>query len=193
MKRSHGNMVKGQVCLKGGGGGGVTWDFFYLIFFKVYHFYNQKLFYSQQNFIVHFEENSFFSVTIFFMKKSHSNLTKNERVCMCDEGWCVGSGQERGCLREGWVNFLKYLKRGWNRKEGRGNKIKKGGDNFCQGVGALKRRRLEPPYELWQIGGWVAWVKQLRGSSRSREFTKFWLESINFWHGLALIKNLAWV
>ena len=40
-------------------------------------------------------------------------------------------------LREGGGNCLKYLKRGWNRKEGRGSKdLKK--------VGGL-----ETPYELW--------------------------------------------
>ena len=37
---------------------------------------------------------------------------------------------------------LKYLKRGWNRKEGRGNKdFKKGGCKQDQGVSALKRGR----------------------------------------------------
>ena len=30
------------------------------------------------------------------MKKSHSRLSKNEPVCMCKEGWCVGLGQEEG-------------------------------------------------------------------------------------------------
>ena len=33
----------------------------------------------------------------------------------------------------------KYLKRGWNRKEGRGNKDFKKGDKLGQGVGASKR------------------------------------------------------
>ena len=48
-------------------------------------------------------------------------------------------------------NCLKYLKRGWNRKEGKGYKdFKKGGGKLSQGVGALKRGRLEPPYELWK-------------------------------------------
>ena len=42
--------------------------------------------------------------------------------------------------REGGGNCLKYLERGWNRKEGRGNKdLKKGGGGkLGQGVGALK-------------------------------------------------------
>ena len=40
-------------------------------------------------------------------------------------------------MREGGGNCLKYLKRWWNRKEGKGNKdFKKEGG---QGVGALKR------------------------------------------------------
>ena len=43
-------------------------------------------------------------------------------------------------LREVGENCLKYLKRGWNRKEGRGNKdFKKGGGKLGQGVDALKK------------------------------------------------------
>ena len=43
-------------------------------------------------------------------------------------------------LREGGGNCLKYLKKGWNRKEGGGNKVfKKGGGKPSQGLGALKR------------------------------------------------------
>ena len=43
-------------------------------------------------------------------------------------------------MREGGGNSLKYLKRGWNRKEGRGNKDfrRGGGCKIGQGVGALK-------------------------------------------------------
>ena len=41
-------------------------------------------------------------------------------------------------LREGGGNCRKYLKRGWNRKEGRGNKDFKKGSKLGQGVGALK-------------------------------------------------------
>ena len=52
------------------------------------------------------------------MKKSHSKLSKNEPVCMCKEGWCVGLGQEWGPLHKGSLNCLKYLKRVLNRKEG---------------------------------------------------------------------------
>ena len=45
---------------------------------------------------------------------------------MCNGDWLVGLGQEG--LREGGGNCLKYLKRGWNRKDGWGNKdFKKGG------------------------------------------------------------------
>ena len=40
---------------------------------------------------------------------------------------------------EGGWNCLKYLKKGWNRKEGRGNKDFKKGGKLGQGVGALKR------------------------------------------------------
>ena len=42
-------------------------------------------------------------------------------------------------MREGEGNCLKYLKRRWNRKEGRGNKDFKKEGNLGQGVGALKR------------------------------------------------------
>ena len=36
-------------------------------------------------------------------------------------------------MREGGGNCLKYLKKGWKRKEGRGSKyFKKGGGNLCQ-------------------------------------------------------------
>ena len=41
---------------------------------------------------------------------------------MCMEGRSVGLGQERGCLREGGGNCLKYLQSGWNRKEERVSK-----------------------------------------------------------------------
>ena len=41
-------------------------------------------------------------------------------------------------MREGGGNSLKYLKRGWNRKEGRGNKVFKKGGKLGQGVGVLK-------------------------------------------------------
>ena len=50
---------------------------------------------------------------------------------------------------------LKYLKRGWNTKEGRANKDFKKGGKLGQGVGALKSGGggggaggVEPPYEL---------------------------------------------
>ena len=50
---------------------------------------------------------------------------------------------------------LKYLKRGWNTKEGRANKDFKKGGKLGQGVGALKGGGggggvggVEPPYEL---------------------------------------------
>ena len=54
-------------------------------------------------------------------------------------------------MREGGGNCLKYLKRGWNRKEGRGNKdFKKGGQAGSRG-GCLKKGGLEPPYKLWLL------------------------------------------
>ena len=41
-------------------------------------------------------------------------------------------------LHEGGGNCLKYLERGWNRKEGSGHKDFKKGGKLGQGVGALK-------------------------------------------------------
>ena len=52
---------------------------------------------------------------------------------------------------EGWRNCLKYLQRGWNRKEGRENKdFKKGGQAGSKG-GCLKKGGLEPSYELCDL------------------------------------------
>ena len=60
-------------------------------------------------------------------------------------------------MREGRGNCLKYLKRGWNRTEGRGHKdFGKEGGKLGQGVGgALKTRGLEPLYELWTMSQFV--------------------------------------
>ena len=52
-------------------------------------------------------------------------------------GICVGGG-----------NCLKYLKRGGTEKRGEYTKILKREDKLDQGVGALKKWGLEPPYEL---------------------------------------------
>ena len=41
---------------------------------------------------------------------------------MCKEGWSVRLGVEGGCLHESLGNCPKYLKRGWNGKEGKENK-----------------------------------------------------------------------
>ena len=53
------------------------------------------------------------------------------------EGWCVGLGQ--AWVPWGWGNYRKYLKRGWNRKKGRGNKDFKKGEAGSRG-GCLKKR-----------------------------------------------------
>ena len=54
-------------------------------------------------------------------------------------------------MREGGGNYLKYLKREWDRKEGRRNKDfkKRGGESGSRG-GCLKKGGggHEPPYEL---------------------------------------------
>ena len=57
----------------------------------------------------------------------------------------VGLGQ-KGVPRVAG-NCLKYLKRGWNRKEGKGKKDFKRGGKLDQGVGALKKAGGE--------GGWA--------------------------------------
>ena len=43
---------------------------------------------------------------------------------------------------------LKYLKKGWNRREGRGNKDFKMRGKLDQGMGALNKGKLELPYKL---------------------------------------------
>ena len=61
----------------------------------------------------------------------------------------VGRTRAVGGLHEGGGNCLKYLIRGWNRKEGRGNKdFQKERGKLGQGVSSLKGGGLEPPYEL---------------------------------------------
>ena len=54
---------------------------------------------------------------------------------------------------EGGGDCLKYLKMGWNRKEGRGNKDFKKWGKLGEGVSALKRGGLEPPYKPWTARG----------------------------------------
>ena len=48
-------------------------------------------------------------------------------LIMCKEGWCVRLG------RKGLGNCLRYFKRGWNKKEGRGNKDFKKGASWAKG------------------------------------------------------------
>ena len=58
---------------------------------------------------------------------------------MSKEGCFLGLGQE---VVRGWGNCLKYLKRGWNRKDRRRNRHfkKRTGDKLGQGLGTLKKR-----------------------------------------------------
>ena len=45
-------------------------------------------------------------------------------------------------MRESGENCVKYLKRRWNRREGRGKEnFKKGGGKLGQGVGVLKKKK----------------------------------------------------
>ena len=100
--------MQGQVFLKGKGR---DWHFCNLIF-QVLLFLNLEIILLYARLRYAFDEKLFFSGYII----CHSNLSKNEAVCMCKEGWCVGLG------REGGGNCMKYLKRRWNRTEARGNK-----------------------------------------------------------------------
>ena len=52
---------------------------------------------------------------------------------------------------EGGWKGLKYLKRGWNRKEGRGDKDFKSGGKLGQGMGALKKRGTGIPLPTMSI------------------------------------------
>ena len=65
-------MVQGYIFLKGGG-----LTLFLFNFFKVYHFYIQKLFYPLQNCYA-FRKKIIFFCHLNFMKKGHSKLSKNE-------------------------------------------------------------------------------------------------------------------
>ena len=58
----------------------------------------------------------------------------------------VGLGQ-KGFEKVGG-DYLEYLKRAWNRKEGRGNKDFKKRGQATPRSRCLKKGRLEPPYEL---------------------------------------------
>ena len=48
-------------------------------------------------------------------------------------------------MHEGGGNYLKYLKRGWNKEVGRGNKDFKKGEKLGQGVGTLKKGGVGTP------------------------------------------------
>ena len=71
------------------------------------------------------------------------NCSNQERLV----GWIRA---EEICMKVGG-NYLKYLKRGWNKKEGRGHKDfkKMGGGKLGHRVGALKRRGLKTTCKLW--------------------------------------------
>ena len=62
---------------------------------------------------------------------------------MCKKGWCVGLGQEE--VAWGWGNCLKQLKRGWNRKDTRRNRILKKGWQAGSRAGFHKKRGAGTP------------------------------------------------
>ena len=55
-------------------------------------------------------------------------------------------------------NCIKYLKRGWNKKEGRETKILKRGCKQGQQVGALKEGGLEPPTMVFNKTSKFEWI-----------------------------------
>ena len=74
------------------------------------------------------------------------------------EGWSVGL-EKKVYLRNVGRNCLKYHKKRWNRKEGRGNKDFKRGGKLGQGLGAFKKVGLEPHYELcWYELCWSEFI-----------------------------------
>ena len=80
-------------------------------------------------------------VTVELVKSPFRYLFKLGQVGWSDQG-------RRVLQRVGEQNCLKYLKRGWKRKERKRNKDFNKGGKLGQGVGALKGRGLEPHYKL---------------------------------------------
>ena len=60
-------------------------------------------------------------------------------------------------MHKGGGNYLKYLKRGWNRKQGRGNKDCKRRRQAGSRGGCIKKGGPGTPYKLWYIGKLILW------------------------------------
>ena len=106
-------------------------------FFKVYHFEITLLFYK---IVLYIRRKNFLSATIITWKKYNSKLAKNAPVCMCKERR-IRAG--KGFLREGRGDYLKYLKWGWNRKEGGETNISKRWGQAGSRGGYLKKASCE--------------------------------------------------
>ena len=123
-------------------------------FFKVYHFYILKNCFTLCKIVLSIRRKIISFCHHNVMKKSRSKLSKNELVCMCKDGCCVGLRLKEGCLSKGGENCLKYLTKVWKRKDGRENKIflKKRG-KLCQWVCVLKKGSCIPlrnmAYHYW--------------------------------------------
>ena len=116
---------KEQVFLKGVGA-----DYLYFSRFIILHVEIILLFAKS---CYRFEEKNF--LPPYFCENSHSKLSAIVPVCMCKKDWCVRLGQEGVVCMRVWENYLQYLKRGWNRKEVRGNKNlrkKEGGTSWVK-------------------------------------------------------------
>ena len=93
--------------------------------------------YALQNCVMHLKKISIFFchhnfMTVELVKLLFWYLFKPRKVGWLDEG-------RRGLHKGGGNRKVKYLKMGWNRKEGRGNKAFRKRGKPGQGVGVLKR------------------------------------------------------
>ena len=121
------------------------WNFCYLIFSRFIVF-TLRNYFTLCKIVLCIWRKMLFFCQHDFMKKSRC-LKIN--LYMCKEDWCVKLRQEGDSLREGGRNCLKYVKTGWDRKQGSRNKnLNKRGPARLRS-GWLKKEGLEPPYELW--------------------------------------------
>ena len=131
-------MVQGQVFLKRG----VALLLFN--FFKVYHFYSLKLFYSLQNCGIHLKKNYFFCQHN-FMEKVIQNCLKMS-VCLCVNKVGVSDWNRRGVfyLRVGEIVWNILRVGGIEKTEEDKNFKRGGGGKLRWGVVALKKERCNP-------------------------------------------------
>ena len=128
--------MQGQVFLKGRSRG---WYFFYLSF-SSFIILNLEIILLFSKVCYAFEEKQLFSALYLYEKKVILNCIKM-KLCVYVRKFGVSNQDRRDavCVRVE-RNCLKYLKRWWNRKEGRGNKHFNQRDGKLRpDVGLLKR------------------------------------------------------